>query len=268
MTFEGWKRIKMNEWLRVYAYSRACLLYTCVCKIFQAPELQNINCMREQQVTFILMPLLWKWKRTQKYHTQNYVKKTTEEKIDSALLFVSIAPATKIHAYYLILKPSSRNKSKKDKFSVSVRASSGIQMWCRLNWDNTLSLSSLPLLQSQSGHTTLKCDEYLLWGARNSRFDCQNENVLRLWFQCWIGIFTQFSPTESKDWRLPFIIFEIRFQITEPVSTVGTTTHQHLTGSAQESIKSITLSAMDVTEADARNPADKDWAEVISVPNR
>lgn len=68
-----------NEWMTEYMHIAARLLYTCVCKIFQAPELQNINCMREQQVTFMLIPLLWKWKRT-KYHIQNYVKKKTQLK--------------------------------------------------------------------------------------------------------------------------------------------------------------------------------------------
>lgn len=108
-----------NEWMTEYMHIAARLLYTCVCKIFQAPELQNINCMRQQQVTFMLIPLLWKWKRT-KYHIQNYVKKKKKKhnwrKIVSSLLFVSIVPATKIRVYYLILKHSFRNKSKKTSF--------------------------------------------------------------------------------------------------------------------------------------------------------
>lgn len=110
------------------------------------------------------------------------ISKKTRRKIDFSLLFVSVAAAMKRLVCYLwlALKPSSRSKGIKTGFLYWY-------MWLR-NIDRRIQIELVSLSSCDHclhfnlslGHTTLKCDKYLSWGAKNSRSDCANENILGL----------------------------------------------------------------------------------------
>lgn len=132
-------------------------------------------------------------------------------------------------------------KQKRPVFCIGICDSEIWMERCRLNWYISRPLWSLPPLQSQSRsyHTQMWQISFL----RCQKFKvCCNSGP---WTRVSIlnRHFTQFSLTESTDWRLPLFL-EIRLQITEPTSAVGTRIHKYLTRWAQKSSLSAYLQWM------------------------
>lgn len=98
----------------------------------------------------------------------------SEEKLIYLCSLFQLHQAMKRHTYYLwlALKCSSRNKAKETSFLygyVQFRNMDGnvqIELICISPLDHCLHFNL------NLGHTTLKCDKYLSWGAKNSGSDC------------------------------------------------------------------------------------------------
>lgn len=134
-------------------------------------------------------------------------------------------------------------KEKRQVFCIGICDSEIWMERCRLNWCISHPLWSLPPLQSQSGsyHTQmwqisfLRCQKFKVWLLK-SKHPWTIVSIFNRHF-------TQFSLTESMDWRLPLFL-EIRLQISEPTSTSGRRIHKYLTRWAQKSSSSSDLQWM------------------------